>query len=228
MRLEELSTDDLREIAPFCDTLLVTFGGLSWRPPHLPIGASWYILRRLRDSLEGALGGRILSLPVQGVDIPTDEGALASIPEDALRSLFERLLHSVGERVEFRFVVLLTDSLQKESLLTHAFSTYAGQGKQLLSFVWWRDGLRSYGASDQAADGEDGAPADSRIGNTFAPAGHVETSILLAVAKRLVDMEQKSATRNNAQGATASQGQGLLETAEQALRRSVEALWFAR
>lgn len=217
MRLEEMTTDDLREFSPFCDTVLLTCGGLAFRPPHLPTGTGWYILRRLRDSLEEAFGGRILSLPVLGLDAAEDEGSMAAVSTEALQGLFDGVLSGLGRHLAFRSAIFLTDSLAKESAFLQSFTRYAVKGERLAPFVWWRDGLPESGMPE--------AGLDAAAPRGYSPSGAVETSILLAIAKRLVDLEQKSAVRHGAVLATAAQGKATLEQVEATLRRRAEALW---
>ena len=211
MRLEELATDDLRQTAAYCDTLLFTCGGMAWRPAHLPVGTSWFILRKLRDSLETALGGRIVSLPVLGADVPDDDGALAVVSADALRALLLRIIEQLRQYLTLRHIVLVTDSLHKEAALLEALRGDRA-GIAPVSFVWWRDGM---------AGGEEAAPAG------FLPAGEMETSLLLAIAKRLVDMEQKSVQRYGASAAAGERGEEYWRRLQDALRERVESAWRA-
>jgi creatinine amidohydrolase/Fe(II)-dependent formamide hydrolase-like protein len=208
MRLEEMSTDDLRLVAPFCDTVVFAIGGMARRPPHLPTGTPWYILRALRDGLEVALGGRVLTMPVLGFDAQADEGAFFRIPDSVWKSLLKGIVTELEACIRIRYLVLLTDSPDKETLVIEALSEYPEPRPAIIPFLWWRD-----------------TNAEGMALPTYTPAGELETSLLLAVAKRLVDTEQKSATRYGAASAGAEQGELYWQHLHRILRTRIEAAW---
>ena len=209
MRIEEMTADDIRQLAAFCDTALITFGGASWRPAHLPIGASWFVLRRLRDILEGSLGGRIVTLPVIGINIQGQESAIFQISQDAATELIRHAIEEIASRLPVRFFVFLTDSLEAEQAFVQAINSMAQRNDMKhLSYLWWRDGLN-----------EVQAPVYER-------SGEMETSLLMSIAKRLIDLEQKSATRHSALLASEEAGNAYWAGLEKSLLEQVQALWM--
>ncbi len=209
MRIEELTADDIRQLGAFCDTALITFGGASWRPPHLPIGTSWFILRRLRDILESSLGGRMITLPVHGINIEGEVDTLFQIPKSSAISMISHQLQDLVERMSIRYLVFLTDSLEAEDAFKIAFEQIPAKVQlNSLSFIWWRDGIETIQK------------------HTFSKSGELETSLVLAIAKRLVDLEQKSATRHAAIQATEQAGQQHWTYMEGVLLESVQSMWI--
>ncbi len=209
MRIEELTADDIRQLGAFCDTALMTFGGSSWRPPHLPIGTSWYILRKLRDVLEGSLGGRMVTMPVLGLNIEGETDALFQIPKSSAISLFSHHIQELIDKMAVRYLVYLTDSLEAEDAFKIACDQISASNPlNFLTFVWWRDGIE--------------------VGQkqTFAKSGALETSLLMAVAKRLVDLEQKSAIRHAAVQSTLQNGQEYWSYMEGVLLEKVQSMWI--
>ncbi|MHB1630559.1 MAG: hypothetical protein ACYCVB_19665 [Bacilli bacterium] len=206
MRFEEMTVDDLRKAASFCDTVVFTFGGAAWRPAHLPLGTGWYILRRLRDSLETALGTRLLTLPVHAIDTIADEGALTRVDDGVVEQTAQHALRELSAYLTVRHIVVITDSLYKEELLQKAFTPHQSEQRSLVSFVWWRDGLAS-------------------SGDVYAPSGDVETSLMLAIGKRLVDVKQKSLQRYGATAATAERGADHLVAITRTLQSMVRHTW---
>ena len=202
MRFEELSVSDLRLAAAHCDTLLVACGGMAARPPHLPVGSSAFILRKLRDGLDAALGGRVLSLPLWGFDAPGAERAYAVLPDGAWAGFVQGYIRQIEQDLKFSRIVVLTDSLDKEALLREALKT---SGHRLKTLVWWRDGLTQ--------DAKGGAP--------FVPGGELETSLILGMASRLVDLSQQSAEHYGAQGATVERGRTLWQEIVLQLRSAI-------
>lgn len=202
MRFEELSVSDLQLAGVHCDTLLIACGGMAARPPHLPAGTSAFILRKLRDGLDAALGGRVLSLPLWGFDAPGTERAYAVLPSGAWTDFAQGYVRQIEQDLKFSRIVVLTDSLDKEALLQEALQTF---GPRLKTLVWWRDGLARH------ADGT----------TPFVPGGELETSLLLAIASRLVDMSQQSAADHGAQMASVERGRALWQQLILQLRTAI-------
>ena len=211
MRLEEMTTDDIRQLATFCDTAVMTLGGASWRPTHLPIGTSWFILRRLRDLLEGALGGRMITLPVLGINIQGGENDIFQIPKTAASNLISHSINELVTKIPIRYCVFLTDSLAAEEVFHFALEQLSANDHIVpLTFVWWRDGFK--------VDQEDQAQPVER-------SGEIETSLLLSIAKRLVDLEQKSAVRHAALQASEQTGNAYWTALETSLLERVQSMW---
>ncbi len=208
MRLEEMTTDDIRQLATFCDTALITLGGASWRPAHLPIGTSWFILRRLRDLLEGTLGGRMITLPVLGINIQGGQNDIFQIPKTAAIDLISHSVSELMTKIPMRYCVFLTDSLEAEEVFHFALERLSANDHIVpLTFIWWRDGLKG----DQV--------------QLFERSGELETSLLLSTAKRLVDLEQKSAVRHSAMQASEQIGNAYWTTLETSLLEQVQSMW---
>lgn len=208
MRFEELTTDDIRQLEPFCDTAILTMGGSDWRPPHLPLGTSWFVLRRLRDMLESSLGGRVLTMPVMNIDVQGEESAIFTVPLTAAVEMMRRGLQGLVERIPIRHLVFLTDNLEAERAFQTAIKeVYPQSSLSTLSFIWWRDGM------------------ENQENQSVQPAGEVETSLMLALAKRLVDLEQKSAVQYGASRASEQLGNEYFLQLEHALMAKVQALW---
>lgn len=207
MRLEEMNTDDLVRVAPHCDTAVLAVGSLSWRPSHLPTGASWYTIRRLRDSLERALGGRVLTLPVLHVANSAQPEALFALSSQALQETFANLLLRLQERLTVRCIVLITDDPALEDILQQVLREGSTPAPSLVSFIWWRDGLGS----------------ETR----YRASGEAETSLLLSLAGRLVDVSKPSAEVCEAERASANWGQAIIERLEASLRNRLEGAWRA-
>ncbi len=207
MRLEEMTVDDVRRLGEFCDTALVTLGGIGWRPPHLPTGTGWYILRRLRDMLEDTLGGRMVTLPVLGLGVEEDENVIFQVPKETVSDTVARGLAKLAERFPIRYVVCLTDHAAGEQALRRALERLAPDVcAASLIFVWWQDGLENES-------------------ERYAPSGEVETSLLMAIAKRLVDLEQKSATRYSALQASVDLGEAYFAELQKSLLDKVQLMW---
>lgn len=202
MRFEELSVSDLRAAGAHCDTLLIVCGGMSSRPAHLPVGTSAFILRKLRDALEAALGGRVLSLPLWGFDAAEAQGAYAVLPDAAWGPLVQGFVAQIERDLKLSRIVVLTDSAEKETLLKDAV---LATGHRAVTFVWWRDGL---------------AP-DATGGRAFVPGGELETALVMAIGTRLVDLTQPSVERFGAGAATVERGRALWSELIAQLRRSI-------
>ncbi len=203
LRVEEMNAQELRETKSYHDTVLFTFCGMTQRPSHLPMGSSWFIVRKIRDTLEQRLGGRVLTIPVQGVDLVNDENAFFSIPHEQFCALLQESMNVFSRYLPITYAVLLSDSLHKEQAFFDAFSNTA---LKTASFVWWHDGL------DLAPD-------------TYIPSGEHDTSLMLTIAKGLVDVDQKSADRLKANRATAQAGEKYLQQISDRLQMVVETLW---
>lgn len=203
LRVEEMNAQELRETTAYHDTILFTFCGLTQRPSHLPIGSSWFIIRKIRDTLEQRLGGRVLTIPVQGVDLAGDDNAFFSLPQEQFCALLQESIRAFLRYLPINYVVLLSDSLHKEQAFFEAFSNTS---MKTTSFVWWRDGL------DLETD-------------AYVPSGEHDTSLMLTIAKGLVDVDQKSADRLKANRATAQAGEKYLQQVSNRLQMAVETLW---
>ncbi len=199
MRFEEFTISDMETKQHELDTVLLTFGGLTWRPTHLPVGTTWYILRRLRDEVEITMGDRILTLPVQSIDTTFDDSALVQLPQEAFTQMASRYVRELLRHFHFRHVIILTDSLYKERLLTHALHTDVDSRLRILPFVWWRDGVRQ-------SDSETGELNSTPTTRDFHPSGEWETALMMALAEHLVVHDTASLTRYLAQNASAKQG----------------------
>ncbi len=202
MRFEELTVSDLRLAAAHCDTLLAVCGGMAARPPHLPVGAGAFILRKLRDGLDAALGGRVVSLPLWGFDAPGEERAYAVLQNAAWTDFVQGYVRQIEQDLKLARIVVLTDSLAKEALVREALQ---GSGHRLKTLVWWRDGLTAHAEGDVP----------------FVPGGELETSLVLAIASRLVDLSQQSAAQWGAQGATVERGRMLWQEMVLQLRGAI-------
>lgn len=205
MRYEEMTTDDLKQIAPYCDTVLLTVGGSSSRPAHLPVGTTWFLLRRLRDSLERALGGRILTLPVLHIDCQDDEDTLYQIPTASLGEMVGTAVRHLQRIVPIRHAILVTDSVFKETAMVHAL-TGNRDLTSITPYVWWRDGIGDFATG-------------------YTPSGTLETSMMLSIGERLVDLEQKSVLRYGALEASEALGNEAWTQVESTLRKTVEGVW---
>lgn len=203
LRVEEMSAQELRESTAFHDTILFTFCGMTQRPSHLPIGSSWFIVRKVRDTLEKRLGGRVLTVPVQGVDLADDADTFFSITHEQFSFLLQQSITAFTRYLPIKYAVLLSDSVHKEQAFFDAFSDAS---MKTASFVWWRDGL------DLTFD-------------TYIPSGEQDTSLMLTIAKGLVDVDQKSADHLNANRATAQAGEKYLQQVSDRLQMAVETLW---
>jgi creatinine amidohydrolase/Fe(II)-dependent formamide hydrolase-like protein len=205
MRFEELTTGDLRQASAACDTVVLGIGGLGWRPPHLPIGSTWYILRRLRDDVETAYAGRVLTCPVLPFSPATDPDGVIRLSEQALTDALTALLHGLLQFISPRHAIALTDNEEAERAFTAACAR-AGAAMQAQVFVWWRDGI-------------------STVDPGYAPGGVLETSAIQHIAPRLVHLQHPSARRHGAQAAAATAGEQLLESVTRALRAQLESAW---
>ncbi|PWI57063.1 creatininase family protein [Sulfoacidibacillus thermotolerans] len=200
MRFEELNIGKIEAVRGKIDTILMTFGGLTWRPAHLPIGTTWYILRKLRDEVETAFGERILTLPVQSIDTTFDDSAIAKLPQESYGSFVTHYVQELMRHFEVRQIILLTDSLYKEQLILQTLSQETVQKLRILPFVWWRDGLR--------LDGETNVAAQNTFMQTheFHPSGVLETALMMALADHLVVRDKASLLRYRAQDASTHEG----------------------
>jgi len=207
LRLEEMTIDDLQRAAPYCDTIVVALGGLRLQPPHLPIGTAWYIERKLRDSLEMALGGRILTLPVISMSESTEPAVFYPLPAGGVEGLIQGIVREISQYLKIRYIIVLSDSVHSAAAATSAPTGKDEDANALrtLTFVWWRDGI-----------GEEAR---------YIPGGELETSVLLAIGKRLVQVDAIDALQPAAARATAQQGESWLERIEGELRSRVTALW---
>lgn len=200
-----MNVEDLSRVAPICDTVVISVGALSWQPAHLPTGASWYMVRRLRDSLERALGGRVLTLPVLNWGSTEDLDALWTLSKtaqvEALGTLFSRL----ERHLSIRYIVLLMSEPGIETALQEVLRMTDRERLTVLSYVWWRDGL---GAE-----------------TVYRPAGEVATSLLLTFANRVVDLTKESAQEHGATRASAAWGHAVLGRLEGDLRTRVQQMW---
>lgn len=205
LRLEEMNTDDLIRLSPHCDTAIMAIGGLAWQPSHLPTGASWYIVRRLRDSLERSLGGRVLTLPVLPFTSAEDQNALFALAAPCIKDALSLSISRLRRVVSLKHIVLLTGDTESETILQTVLADQDDDAPTLLPYVWWRDGL---------------GPETS-----YHPAGEAQTSLLLAISGRLVDSKKPSALETGATRASAAWGRAILERMEEDLRTRVEGLW---
>ncbi len=206
MRFEEMTTDDIRQIGPLCDTIVVAVGGPSYRPSHLPVGATWYVLRRLRDFLEDQLSGRILTLPVLNIDTLDDDDAITKIPDEAFATMIRSMMTELTRHISVKYIVVIIESLHKEQVMKAALSDHLKAGVHVLFFIWWRDGLQDLHVS-------------------HVPSSEVETSLVAAIAPRLVDMDQKSVQKYGATLASSTHGQQYWAIVEQILKSRVEEQW---
>nr|NNM89867.1 hypothetical protein [Bacilli bacterium] len=203
MRIEEMTTSDLRETALYHDTVLLTAGGIRTHKSHLPLGTSWFILRKIRDQIEKSLGGRILTFPLWPIDVHGEEEAMMTISNEALRDLFTSTKRQIADRLPLRYALLLCDSEAKEQAFLDAFS-----GSDILcdTFVWWRDGLQLDLSS-------------------YVLSGEQDTSILLSFAKGLIDWEEKSAQVPPVKTATSGVGESYLLRIYEQFQQKIERLW---
>lgn len=209
VRFEEMSEKDLLQVAPYCDTVVLTIGGMQARPAHLPFGTSWYIVRRLRDALEMALGGRILTLPATMLGIQGESEGFFTLPEHSVTELLTGLVATLKKWITIRHIVLISDSIGSESALLEGVKQLTENGNEdtpaVVSFIWWRDGV---GQEIQ-----------------YKQSGELETSLLLAVAGRLVDLEESSASTFDATFATRERGDSMIKRLEGELRKKVTNIW---
>lgn len=196
MRFEEFSLSQIEENYRHLDTVLLTVGGLTWRPSHLPVGTTWYILRKLRDEVEMARGDRILTLPLQSIDTTFDDTAVVQLQKEAFSQIIHRYIHELTRHFQFRRLILLTDSLYKEQLVMQTLLTADSQ-LDMMSFIWWRDGQLQEALSSTSY---------KNVSKEFYPSGEWETSLMMALADHLVVRDPASLTRYLAQGSNAKLG----------------------
>jgi len=235
MRFEEMNRATIGQVAPYCDTVVFSCGSLRVTPAHLPFGSSWYVVRRLRDGLETALGGRILTMPTLMLADPVQEDVVFCVDATGLAGSFLSALTALSTMIQVRHIVLiadredapralnsavkawtkgrdgtqeeLTDPKSHVSHLQEGTSGATSKDPSVIEFVWWRDGL-----------GRE---------TTYVPGGEIESSILLSVADRLIDLSAPDAASYEATNASAAHGEILLRRMDGELRSRMTSAWSA-
>ncbi|MCY0901195.1 MAG: hypothetical protein OWU32_03295 [Firmicutes bacterium] len=232
MRFEEMNKATIGQVAPYCDTVVLSCGSLRVTPAHLPFGSSWYVVRRLRDGLESALGGRILTMPTLMLADPAREDGVFCVDAPGLAEAFCSALTALSTLIRVRHVVLIADREDAPRALQTAvkdwargrtgikdvqtglpdtvhdrMSAFTPNDPSVIEFVWWRDGL-----------GRE---------TTYVPGGEIESSILLSVADRLVDLSGQDAATHEATFATGAHGEILLRRMDGELRSRLTGAWTA-
>jgi creatinine amidohydrolase len=137
MKLVHTHREQLNELSPYVDTILLPVGALAAQAAHAPLGVDLLIVRRLGEIIEESLTGRVCLLPevAYGLYDVVDHPGTIDSPAPVLADYIYHLLRGFQKR-GMQYAVLLSGHEGNFISLQLASERLRNDGWKVLLINW--------------------------------------------------------------------------------------------